>query len=79
MASNGILQYAKTGKCRICYRVRKTDSQVMPVGQVCHGYATGHIWECIDENECMNAAKKKIEVNHMDKTLIEMAINYYRA
>lgn len=60
MASNGLLKRAKTGKCRMCYRVRSTDKYLKAVGEVHHGSATGHIWECKDEKECEEAANKKI-------------------
>lgn len=78
MASNGILNYAKTGKCRICYRVRKTTTQVTDVGEIYHGYATGHEWQCIDSQECTIAAKKKIVADHYHKPYIEMAMKFYR-
>lgn len=63
MASNGIYKRAKRGTCRICQRVRKVDEQIKAVGEVAHGYATGHIWECIDEKECDAAAKRKLSEN----------------
>lgn len=56
MASNGLLNRAKKGKCRICYRVRCTNKHVKAVGEVRHGFATGHVWECKDIEECENGA-----------------------
>jgi hypothetical protein len=56
MASNGLLNRAKKGKCRICQRQRCTEKHVRAVGEVSHGYATGHIWECIDVVECKEKA-----------------------
>lgn len=63
MASNGLLNRAKKGTCRICQRVRNTDNQVKPVGEVRHGFATGHIWECYDTKDCDTAVKKKLDSN----------------
>ena len=74
MASNGLEELAKKGKCRICYRVRETIIQVKAVGEVHHGYATGHIWECIDGKECENKAKEKIEKKAKDWELIKIAL-----
>lgn len=59
MASDGLLSYAKTGKCRICQRVRKTDLYVKPVGEVRQGYAAGHIWECKDVKDCEKVALER--------------------
>lgn len=74
MASNGLMQYAKRGKCRICQRTRETDTKVKAVGEVRHGYATGHIWECIDTDECDKVAKEKIAANTRDSEIIKIAI-----
>lgn len=60
MASNGLLRKAKKGRCRMCQRVRSTETQVKAVGEIAHGFATGHIWECIDEKECEEAMTRKI-------------------
>jgi len=60
MASNGIIHPAKTGKCRMCQRVRKPDTQLKRVGEVRHGMATGYVWECIDEEDCDRAMKNKL-------------------
>lgn len=60
MASDGLLNRAKKGKCRICYRVRCTDKHVKAVGEVRHGFAVGHIWECIDIEDCETVAKRKL-------------------
>ncbi len=79
MASDGTIFRAKKGRCRICRRVRKVDEQVKEVGEVRHGYATGHIWECIDIADCERIAHKKIAANHKDKQLIEIALKIGRA
>lgn len=76
MASDGLLSYAKKGKCRICQRVRKTDTHVKAVGEVRHGYATGHIWECRDEVECNRVATERMNDKlRPDSSLIEIALN----
>lgn len=64
MASDGLTNTAKKGKCRMCLRVRDTLKYLKIVGEVRHGYATGHIWECIDVKDCERAAHNKIN----DKT-----------
>jgi len=58
MSSNGLLNRAITGTCRICQRSRKTDIYLKSVGEVRRGYATGHIWECIDN--CDEVANKRL-------------------
>ena len=78
MASNGLLNYAKTGRCRICRRVRKTDIQVKAVGEVRHGMATGHIWECIDTEDCDRVAEEKVAANSKDSAFIKLAIEQGR-
>lgn len=60
MASDGLKIKALTGTCRMCLRARSTDKYLNAVGEVRHGYATGHIWECIDKEECDKAAEKKL-------------------
>lgn len=60
MASDGLLNKAKKGTCRICLRVRNTDEQVKPVGEVRHGFATGHIWECKEIEDCDRIAREKL-------------------
>jgi len=60
MASNGLINKAKTGKCRMCFRVRNTDKFLRIVGEVRHGFATGHLWECKDEDECQHTALNRI-------------------
>ena len=60
MASNGLLNRAKKGICHICQRGRCTLKHVKIVGEVRHGMATGHIWECFDANECEKAAKERL-------------------
>lgn len=74
MASDGLVNYAKTGRCRICHRVRKTDTQVKAVGEVRHGYATGHIWECIDIEDCDKVAQERISAGHPKSELIKIAV-----
>lgn len=61
MASDGLLNKAKKGTCRICQRSRKTDTQVKAVGEVHHGFATGHIWECINIKDCNKVAMEKLQ------------------
>lgn len=81
MASNGLLHRAKTGKCRICQRVRKTDEKVKAVGEVRRGYATGHIWECIDTDECDKAVKEKLQnwrITGLTRCKIETALKVGR-
>lgn len=81
MASNGLLNRAKKGKCRICQRIRRTDEQVKSVGEVRRGYATGHIWECINADECDKVAKEKIQnlrVPQIVRSMIESAIKVGR-
>lgn len=79
MASNGLEKLAKKGKCRICQRVRNTTTQVKAVGEIHHGYATGHIWECIDQKECDNKAKEKIEkkANNWELIKIQLEKGHY--
>ena len=60
MASNGLIEIAKTGTCRMCLRARKTYKYLKTVGEVRHGYATGHIWECVDIDDCDKVASKKL-------------------
>lgn len=60
MASNGLESTAKSGKCRICQRVRNTAKYLKAVGEVRHGYATGHIWECKDKEDCQVVAERKL-------------------
>jgi len=81
MASNGLTQYAKKGKCRICQRVRKTSTQVKAVGEVHHGFAVGHIWECIDREECNRAAKAKLgdeNRTNLERERIKLALSIGR-
>lgn len=63
MASNGLLDRAKKGTCRICQRVRNTKEQVKAVGEVHHGFAVGHVWECIDIKDCDKVANEKLKKN----------------
>lgn len=54
------------GKCRICQRTRCTSVYVQAVGEVRHGYATGHIWECIDHRECESVAQQRADDESRD-------------
>jgi hypothetical protein len=74
MASNGLIQRAKNGKCRICQRTRSTSKHVKAVGEVSHGFATGHVWECIDVEECNQVAQMRIKENHPTKEHIKNAL-----
>ncbi len=60
MASNGLANRAKKGVCRMCMRSRCTDKHVEPVGEVHHGFAVGHLWQCIEEEDCQKAIEKKL-------------------
>lgn len=61
MSSDGLLNRAKKGTCRICQRSRCTIDKVKAVGEVRHGFATGHIWECIDHEDCNKAAEERLK------------------
>ena len=61
MASDGLTKKAKKGTCRICQRVRNTDNQVKAVAQVSHGFATGHLWECVNIEDCDKTANDKLK------------------
>jgi hypothetical protein len=74
MASNGLRDRAKKGTCRVCFRTRSTEKHVKAVGEVRHGYATGHIWECADEKECDGVALERIKKNHMKKEYIKVSL-----
>jgi hypothetical protein len=76
MASDGLQKKAKKGTCRICQRIRNTTNQVKAVGEVRHGYATGHIWECIDIIGCNKVASEKLNKNisGVTKSKIETAL-----
>jgi hypothetical protein len=63
MASDGISNRAEHGTCRMCLRVRKTDKFLKAVGEVRHGFVTGHIWECTDVDDCEKAIEKKLGGN----------------
>ena len=78
MASNGLINMAKNGKCRICYRTRSTDEHVEAVGEVRHGFATGHIWECINIEDCEKTALKRIKDNHLSSEYIKHAMQQGR-
>ncbi len=78
MASDGLTNIAKNGTCRICQRVRNTSNQVKAVGEVRHGFAVGHIWECIDTADCDQIAQKKINEKRYRYRHIELAIKIGR-
>lgn len=78
MASNGLLQRAKTGTCRVCQRRRCTNKHVKVVGEVRRGYATGHIWECINIADCNKVAKQRIKDGHLKGSLISQALKIFR-
>lgn len=60
MASNGLINKAKTGTCRMCLRRRCTEKYVSPVAEVHHGFATGYVWECNDIQDCESEIKNKL-------------------
>ncbi|HRD42180.1 MAG TPA: hypothetical protein PLN30_00440 [Ferruginibacter sp.] len=76
MASDGLTHRAKKGTCRICQRSRNTDEQVKAVGEVRHGFATGHIWECRDIEDCDKVAAEKLSrnISGVIKSKIETAL-----
>lgn len=81
MASNGLEDMAKHGKCRICQRVRDVNKYLKAVGEVRHGYAMGHIWECTDEEECQRAVERKLSDNKVkdwEKERIQSALKQGR-
>jgi len=79
MASNGLVERAKHGKCRICQRTRSTEKHVKAVGEVSHGYATGHIWECIDADECERVARERLkDESRRDRWRIEQSLKIGR-
>lgn len=81
MASNGLEDMAKHGKCRICQRVRNVKKYLKAVGEVRHGYATGHIWECEDEEECQREVERKLKddkVKSLEKERIQSALKFGR-
>ena len=78
MASNGLMKTAVTGTCRMCLRARNSKKHLKIVGEVKHGFATGHVWECIDMVDCDRIAMQKIKDNHPKKHLIELAIQQGR-
>ena len=74
MASNGLMKTAITGTCRICLRARNSNKYLKIVGEVSHGFATGHIWECFDIVDCDRVAMKKLNESHPKKHIIEAAL-----
>lgn len=71
MASNGLLNIAKKGRCQICQRVRNTNEYLKIVDIVKHGYATGHRWACKDPKECREIANRKLESEEICITVKE--------
>jgi hypothetical protein len=78
MASDGLMQKAKNGKCRICHRTRSTEKHLKAVGEIRHGYATGHIWECLDIDDCDRVANDRIKNGHFESRTIEIALQQGR-
>lgn len=75
MSSNGLTKRAKKGKCRMCQRSRCTETKVKAVGERNHGYAVGHIWECIDVVECDMFSENKLNdptTPELTRVLIEV-------
>jgi hypothetical protein len=73
MASNGLMNKAKAGTCRMCQRRRSTENKVKAVGEIRHGFATGHIWECIDIAECDRSIGERL-IKHPPGTTIHERI-----
>ena len=71
MASNGLIDRAKKGKCRICLRVRCTEKHVKPVGEVRHGFGTGHIWQCKNTEDCDRVCSEKLKLHPPGSTIHE--------
>lgn len=67
MASDGLQTIAMTGTCRMCQRSRNVEKHLRPVGEVRHGYAVGHIWECKDVDECDMAANDALNTSVSDQ------------
>ncbi len=79
MASNGLQNTAKAGTCRMCQRVRNTEKYLKAVGEVHHGFAVGHIWECKDVSDCDAAIHLKLgNSSERLKARIELSIKYGR-
>lgn len=60
----------------MCQRSRNTENQVKAVGEVRHGFAVGHIWECIDTTDCDKVAAEKLarNISGVIKAKIENAL-----
>lgn len=65
MASDGLSNTARTGTCRMCLRARKSE-HLKIVGEVRHGFATGHIWECKNIVDCETAVMRKLNDDKLD-------------
>jgi len=74
MASDGLLNRAKMGTCRMCFRSRCTEKHVKIVGTVSHGFAVGHIWECIDIDDCDTVQENKLK-KYSQGTLVHEKIS----
>lgn len=60
----------------MCLRARNTERYLKIVGEVRHGFATGHVWECVDEDDCQRVAIKKLTTHGtgvVNKARIEVA------
>lgn len=76
MASDGLLNRAITGTCHMCQRARNVDKHLKAVGEVHHGYATGHIWECKKVEQCDESAKGRLNdksLNPVKRNRIEIS------
>ena len=63
----------------VCQRRRSTLNKVKIIGVVLHGYATGHKWECIDEDECTKYCLERVaKINDIRSEIISMALKKYR-
>lgn len=77
MASDGLHKKASSGVCRMCQRRRCTEKHVKAVGEVLHGFATGHIWECVDTNNCDENIALRLansEFDYVKKEAIKQAV-----
>ncbi len=55
----------------MCFRVRCTNKHVKSVGEVRHGFATGHIWQCKDVEDCEKVIAQKLKINPPGSTIHE--------
>ena len=59
----------------MCFRSRNTEKYLKSVGEVRHGCATGHIWECRDIKDCENVIEIKLSDRFNNKkNLIRVAL-----